>query len=229
MKSNENLMKNQAISERSLLELVADLRHEAKELIRQEIELAKTELTEKATQFGRNAAWLAIGGFVAYAGLIIFLLSLGFLISFGLQSLNLHPALANAIGIAVIGLGAAGAGYALLAKALKSFSTESLAPQKTLHSLQEIRGTEEIEKPARHRPAAARPSSAEMESLIGSTQRMVKETASELRQRFTVRYMSRQCVAQVKKHPWLASLVAAGTSFAGAFLVRRRLYHGRAY
>jgi hypothetical protein len=217
-------MQTIAGTEKSLFDLVAELRNETKQLIRQEVELAKTEVSEKVSRFGRNAAWLAVGGFVAYAGLIVFLVGLGFLLSFVLEKLGLPSALGNFIGTAVIGLIAAGIGYGILAKALSTLSQESLAPEKTLNTIQEFRGAER-EKRLRARPAAAKPSSGEMESLIGATQRTLKETASELRQRLTPRYMAKQFVAQVKKHPWRSGLVAIGTSCAGFFLARRRFRH----
>ncbi len=221
-------MKNLRHPEKSVLDLVTDLRDETKQLIRQEIELAKTEISEKAARFGRNAAWLAVGGFVAYAGLIVLLIGLGFLIGFGLQQLGLQPVLGNFLGAAIVGLATAGIGYLLLAKALKGLSQESLAPEKTLHTIRDLRGADtELERPARRRPAAAKPSSAEMESLIGSTQRMVKGTAAELRRRLTVRHLARQFVVQVKKHALLSGIVAAGTSLAGFCLVKRRLDQGR--
>jgi Putative Actinobacterial Holin-X, holin superfamily III len=218
-------MRTVGLSDKSLFDLMGELRDETKVLIRQEIELVKTEMAEKASRFGRNAAWLAIGGFIAYAGLIVFLVGLGFLISFVFQELNMHAALANFIGIAIIGLGAAVVGYALLSKALKRISKESLAPEKTFHTIKEIRGADHG-APSRARPAAAKPSSTEMETLIDSTQRNLKETATELRQRLTARYMAKQLIVQAKCHPLRSGLIAVGTSLAGFFLIKRRLHHG---
>jgi hypothetical protein len=217
-------MKNMPPPEKSLLDLVADLRDETKELIRQEIQLAKTEIAEKAAKFGRNAAWLAVGGFLAYAGLIVFLIGLGFLIGFALEALGMAQAVANFLGSAIIGLGTAGIGYFLVAKALKILSQESLTPERTLHTIREFHGSNtEPSLPPRRRPAAARPSSAEMESLIDSTQRMVKGTATALQQRLTIEYLGKRLIAETKKHALLSSIVAAATSFAGYWVFKRRL------
>ncbi|MBV9851318.1 MAG: phage holin family protein, partial [Armatimonadetes bacterium] len=60
----------QAKTERSVGELLGDLMHETTTLVRQEITLAKNEMTQKASQAGRQAVSLAIGGAVAYAGLL---------------------------------------------------------------------------------------------------------------------------------------------------------------
>ena len=49
----------------SLLGLVKELKHEVKIFIREEIQLAKTEIGEKISCFGGNSAAVAIGGFIA--------------------------------------------------------------------------------------------------------------------------------------------------------------------
>ena len=59
--------------ERSLCELFSELAGETSTLVRQEVALAKTELTQKAGQVGRNVAYLAAGGAVAYAALLAFM------------------------------------------------------------------------------------------------------------------------------------------------------------
>src|SRR4030095_10531991 len=105
-------MHSARLAEESVSELIGDLKDETKTLIQQEVELAKTEISEKISRFGRSAALVALGGFVAYAGLIVFLIGLGFLLSFALHSLELNPLLANFIGTGFIGLLAAGVGYA---------------------------------------------------------------------------------------------------------------------
>ena len=56
--------------DRSLGELFGDLARETSVLVRQEVQLAKTEMTEKATAVGKDIGFLAVGGAVAYAGLL---------------------------------------------------------------------------------------------------------------------------------------------------------------
>src|SRR3954469_13675661 len=63
-------------NDRSLGELFADLAHESSTLVRQEIELARAELSDKAASFARDVAFLAIGGAVLYAGLLAVLAAL---------------------------------------------------------------------------------------------------------------------------------------------------------
>lgn len=67
--------------DRSLGDLFKELADETRTLVRQEIQLAKTEVGEKAKQAGRNVGLLVAGGLVAYAGLITVAIALGFLLA----------------------------------------------------------------------------------------------------------------------------------------------------
>ncbi len=51
--------------EASLGDLFSQLSEQASALIRQEIQLAQTEMTRKATKAGRNAAFIALGAVIA--------------------------------------------------------------------------------------------------------------------------------------------------------------------
>jgi hypothetical protein len=57
-------------ADRSLKELLAQLGHNSSHLIRQEIELAKVELTEKASRLARGSATIGAGAMIAYAGML---------------------------------------------------------------------------------------------------------------------------------------------------------------
>lgn len=57
--------------DRSLKQVLSDLRTDASLLVRQEIALAKTELKEKAGRLAKQAALFAGAGVLAYAGLLI--------------------------------------------------------------------------------------------------------------------------------------------------------------
>ena len=57
--------------DRSLKQLVSDLRTDAGLLVRQEIALAKAELKEKATGVAKQAALFAGAGLLAYTGLLV--------------------------------------------------------------------------------------------------------------------------------------------------------------
>jgi hypothetical protein len=67
--------------ERSLGELVNDISQQASVLVREEIELARTEVTEKLTRLGRGAAVGAAAGVFAFLALIFFLHALAYFLA----------------------------------------------------------------------------------------------------------------------------------------------------
>jgi hypothetical protein len=75
----------------SVVELVKDLREQVKVFLREEVHLAKAEFSEKISHVVKDAINIAIGGFVAYAGLIVFLAGIGALLAFAFQRLELDP------------------------------------------------------------------------------------------------------------------------------------------
>src|SRR5215203_7514459 len=74
-------MMQQTNNERSLGELFGDLARDMGTLVSQELALARTELTDKASQVGKDIAMLAVGGLVAYAGLLAILAAIIFLMA----------------------------------------------------------------------------------------------------------------------------------------------------
>src|SRR5947209_9302309 len=96
--------------------LIRNLTEDTKRLLRQEIELVKSELSEKISYFGRNAVALAVGGFIAYAGFIVLLMGLGWLAAWGLQQAGVQPVLAGFIGLAGVGFLIAIVGVVFLMK-----------------------------------------------------------------------------------------------------------------
>ncbi|MGH7522332.1 MAG: phage holin family protein [Gemmatimonadales bacterium] len=59
--------------DRSLKQVVSDLRSDAGLLVRQEIALAKAELTEKVRGVAKRAAMVGAAGLLAYGGLLVLL------------------------------------------------------------------------------------------------------------------------------------------------------------
>jgi len=121
----------------SLAELMRQLRNEFTLLVRQEVALAKTEASEKVSRLTRNGIYLAAGGMVAYAGLIILLLAASAALYVMLVAFGLSHATSGWLAPLTIGAIVALVGYVLIQKALSTFRDESMVPERTMHSLQE--------------------------------------------------------------------------------------------
>src|SRR6185295_16452888 len=87
------------------MDLVGDLQTDIKNLIKKEIELAKTEMGEKASVMRRNAAFGAAGGVIGLMAIFMLLLGLGAIIARLLVKADLSPGAAYFIaymGLAVV-------------------------------------------------------------------------------------------------------------------------------
>ena len=114
--------------ERSIGELFAGLASETATLIRQEVALAKVELTQKAGKAGANLGSLAVGGALAYAALLCVLAGAISLLA------GLMPWWAAALVVAAI-VGVVGA--MMISKALAALKQMNIAPQQTIETLKE--------------------------------------------------------------------------------------------
>ena len=122
---------------RSIGTLLKELRDESATLMRQEIALAKTEMSEKASRAGKNAASIAVGAAVAYAGALVLLFGLTMALYFGLVALGLNHFLSGVVAFLVVGGGTALVGYMLIQKGVSALKNESVVPEKTVESLKE--------------------------------------------------------------------------------------------
>jgi len=114
--------------EKSLGELFASLARDTSTLVRQEVQLAKTEMGQKASRVGKDVGFLAAGGAVAYAGLLAILA--GVIVLLG----QVIPMWLSAL---LVGLVVAGVGYFLIRKGLDALKREDLAPRQTIETLKE--------------------------------------------------------------------------------------------
>ena len=125
-----------AAQERSLGDLLRDLSTETSDLLRKEVQLAKTEMAEKASKVGSDVGAIAMGGALAFAGGLVLLYAAvtGFV-----MLLDTFLPLGVAVWLAPLILGAVLVfiGYGRIKKALADLKETSLAPQKTAQSLQE--------------------------------------------------------------------------------------------
>jgi len=114
--------------EPSLGDLFNDLSSEVSGLVRQELELAKLELSEKARRIGGDVAILAIGGAILYAGFLALIAAV--IVGLGLI---VESMVLSALIVAVVVLGG---GYYCVRQGLNSLKQDNLAPRETLDSLE---------------------------------------------------------------------------------------------
>jgi len=218
-------MQNTTLSRIPFFSLIGNLRDELKRLIREEIKLAKTELSQKFGVFGKNAAFLAIGGLVAYGGALILFAGLGGLIAYFFSHGGMNPLMAIALGLLIMGVLIAGLGGAFVMKALGAFKEESLAPERTIdaikHNTDKNPAKERVEAPKE--PELRSPD--EIKSDIDTTQDLMKAHARELKQRLTPAYMGKAFAAGVRHHPVRASLIVAASGLVGFFVVKHQRNH----
>jgi len=115
--------------DRSLGELFSELSRETTTLVRKEVDLAKTELTAKATEVGKDVGFLAVGGAIAYAGLLVILAALAIFLGDVLDNYGL--------GALIVGLIVAAIGAYLVNKGLNDLKQANLKPEQTIESLKE--------------------------------------------------------------------------------------------
>ena len=117
------------LDNRSLGDLLAELSRETGQLVRKEIELAKTEMTAKARKAGAQVGMAAAGGALIHAGVLVLL---GMLV-IALSEMGLAPWLAALIvGVLTIGIG-----YLLVNRGLAGLRGGSMVPQQTIETLKE--------------------------------------------------------------------------------------------
>ena len=114
--------------ERSLGDLFSELAAETGTLVRQEVALAQAELTVKATSVGKNVGFLAVGGAIAYAGVLAILA--GVILGLSL----LIPAWIAAI---MVGLVVGAVAFFLISSALEELRKTNLKPEETVESIKE--------------------------------------------------------------------------------------------
>lgn len=116
----------QARDERSLGDLFGDLSRQLTTLIRQEIELARTEMTAKVTSAGRDAALIGAGGALAYAGVLVLLGAVVLLlIQLGLDAW---------LSALIVGMVAVGVGYVLIDRGRSRLSEVDIAPERAIET-----------------------------------------------------------------------------------------------
>lgn len=117
--------------------LLRDLRDESTTLLRQEVALAKSEMRENVSRLGNHAVQIAIGGFVAYAGIIVLLIGIGHLLGALLIRSGMDPEVAQWLAPSIVGLIVAIIGWVMLSRAKGALAHDDLAPKQTIASLRD--------------------------------------------------------------------------------------------
>ncbi len=114
--------------ERSIGDLFTELATETGTLVRQEMALAQTELTQKATKAGKNIGYLAVGGAVAFTAVLSLTAAVILLLSLWI------PAWLSAL---LVGLVIGGAAYFIVTSALAELRETDPVPRETIENIKE--------------------------------------------------------------------------------------------
>jgi hypothetical protein len=121
---------HQLRQERSVGELFGQLTQDLSLLVRQETQLAKTEIQEKISRASRDLVALATGGVVALVG--------GLALTAALILLLVHPiGLEPWLAALLVGALLAGSGYLMLRGGLRDLKALDPAPRRTVESIKE--------------------------------------------------------------------------------------------
>lgn len=124
-------------SEPNIVNLLRQLRDDTTALVREEIVLAKTEISEKVSYASHQAVYLGIGAFVGSSALLLLLMSLGYLLTEVFLRQGTNPGTAAFLGFLIVAVVVGIISAALISKAIKGFRKEPIIPDRTVQSLRE--------------------------------------------------------------------------------------------
>ena len=114
--------------EPSIGDLFSDLAAETGTLVRQEVALAKVELTKNAATAGKNVGYLMVGGAIGYAALLLVLTSAVIILA------NFIPLWTSAL---ILGLVVGSGSFFIISSALTELKKADLTPRETVESIKE--------------------------------------------------------------------------------------------
>jgi len=115
-------------SSRSIPELFSDAVAQLAKLVGNEFELARVELSEKASQVGRAAAMIGAGAVILMPALVLLL--------FALSAALIRGGFSEPVAYLITGAGAALVSGALIGIGLSRLSDDALKPSVTLDQVQ---------------------------------------------------------------------------------------------
>jgi uncharacterized membrane protein len=116
--------------ERSIGELFGQLTQDMTLLVRQEVQLARTEMTEKLSKLTTNLISVGAGGFVAYLGGLALMAALILAVR-DLANISLAWSALIVGGILAI------IGYVMLQRGLKELKRVELAPRRSVENIKD--------------------------------------------------------------------------------------------
>ncbi|HZN01700.1 MAG TPA: phage holin family protein [Pyrinomonadaceae bacterium] len=123
-----NEQRSTDLENKPLGDLFGDLASEMSNLVRQEVALARVEISQKAKYAGRNIGYLVVGGAVAYAALLAVLAAVIMLLD------KVMPAWGAAL---LVGVVVAAIGWLLIGKAMSALQQMEVTPRETVETLKE--------------------------------------------------------------------------------------------
>jgi putative superfamily III holin-X len=121
----------------SIAELLKDLREEGILLLREEIALAKKEVSEKVSNTARNLTYIVAGALVGYSAIIFLLLALSSIITQALVSQEVSSGWATFLGFLIVALIVGIVSAIIILKGIQTLKKLSLVPDKTIETLKE--------------------------------------------------------------------------------------------
>jgi len=196
---------------------------QARTFLRQEMQLARTEMAEKFSQWSGDATWVGIGAVAGYAGFIVLLIALAVLAAFAFGRLELDFSLAMFAGFGVIGLLTAMVGVVMLLKASKAFSQESLAPERSIAAVRKLRGESVPAARKNTKEKEQKPRSEDLEKAVIATEDRLGRAVEELERKLTFSDARRKLSEHVRLHPYQCGFLALAVGLVAGFVFTRKL------
>jgi len=124
----QRMNEDRSLENKPLGDLFGDLASDMSNLVRQEVALAKVEITQKAKGIGKNVGYLVVGGAVGYTALLAVIAAIIMLLD------NYMPAWGAAL---LVGILIAGISWLLIGKALNALQETDITPRETVETLKE--------------------------------------------------------------------------------------------
>ena len=124
----QRINEDRPLESKPLGDLFSDLASDMSSLVRQEVALARVEMTQKAKSVGKNVGYLVVGGAIGYAALLAVIAGVIMLLT------RYMPAWGASL---LVGIVIAGISWLLIGKALTALQETDLTPRETVETLKE--------------------------------------------------------------------------------------------